>query len=606
MCGIAGSYGTTQRSQRCINESLERLHHRGPDHAGVFTTSHSGRHVALLHTRLSIIDLEARSNQPMTRGPLTIVFNGEIYNYREVGSSLRDVGVKLQTDSDTEVLLESLLTWGWGALEALEGMWAFAAFDARDGSLTLSRDRFGEKPLYYQAVDGELSFGSDPTQIEAISDRRLQPDLEQVERFLVLGYRSLNKRGATFFRDLREVPPGTRLHFAADGTNSLHRYWGLQATPSTPTAFEEAVSGVRDHLRQSVDLRLRADVPLAFSLSGGVDSVALASIASKVLGAEVHGFTIRNTDPRYSEADMVETAVKHLGIRHTWIELDTSNFAERLKTMVVGRGAPVLTLSSYVQNLLMEQVSREGYRVVIGGTAADEVFSGYYDHHLLYIASVSEVDRATAIGYWNERLSNFVRNPFLQDPSRFVEDPDFRDHLYLDAEAFAGMLERRVSTDFEEVTYHPELLRNRMMNELFHECVPVLLGEEDFNAMEWSIENRSPFLDRRLVEYVYSLPTSLLIQRGYAKALLREAVRGMAPDAVLDNPRKVGLNAPIEQLMDLEDKKVVNALLSDSPIFDIVRRDRVSQLLSERGLRNSQSKFLFNFVSSKVFLDAWS
>jgi asparagine synthase (glutamine-hydrolysing) len=534
------------------------------------------------------------------------VFNGEIYNYREVATLLRADGVNLKTDSDTEVLLESLLTWGWDALNSLEGMWAFAAFDARDGSVALSRDRFGEKPLFYQLVGGDLSFGSDPTQIETITGRRLKPNLEQVERFLALGYRSLHKGQATFFQNLSEVQPGTTLFFSSDGTSSLHRYWMLQTASGDQPSFAEAVSGVRDHLYRSVDLRLRSDVPLAFSLSGGVDSVALASIASSILGADVHGFTIRNTDPRYSEADMVETAVKHLGISHTWIDLDTTDFTDRLRTMVVGRGAPVITLSSYVQNLLMQCVSQDGYRVVVGGTAADEVFSGYYDHHLLYIASISESERSNAVNGWNERLSSFVRNPFLQTPLRFVENPGFRDHLYLDAEVFAGMLLNPISTHFEEVAYHPDLLRNRMMNELLHESIPILLGEEDLNAMAWSIENRSPFLDRGLVEYVYSLPTSLLIQRGYAKALLREAVRGVAPNAVLDNPRKVGFNAPIEQLMNFGDKNVVDALLSDSPIFDVVRRDRISQLLGERGLRNSQSKFLFNFVSSKAFLDAWS
>ena len=370
--------------------------------------------------------------------------------------------------------------------------------------------------------------------------------------------------------------------------------------------FDGAVAGARERLRRSLELRLRSDVPLAFSLSGGVDSVALASIARRELGADVHGFTIMNSDPRYEERALVELVVKELGIRHTSIELDTHGFLPRLKEMIRHRSAPIFTITYYVQWLLMQEIARKNYRVVVGGAGADEIFSGYYDHHLLYIAALEPAERQAAINNWTRQLKPFVRNPFLQDPERFVAMPEFRDHIYLESDRFASYLARSFAEPFKEIDYHPVPLRNRMLNELFHESVPVIMHEEDINAMSFSIENRSPYLDRNLMEFTSSIPSSLLVKNGIAKAVLRESVRGIAPDAILDNPRKVGFNAPISDLLDLEDPGVRAELLEDSPVFDLVRRSAVEELLGNRELRNSESKFLFSFLGTKIFLDEFS
>ena len=211
-----------------------------------------------------------------------------------------------------------------------------------------------------------------------------------------------------------------------------------------------------------------------------------------------------------------------------------------------------------------------------------------------------------ALAAWKEHMGPLVRNPYLRNPLLYFENAGLRDHIYLDARNFAGYLQRDWHEAFAESTYVPSLLRNRMLNELFHESVPVILHEDDLNAMYFSIENRSPFLDRGLCELAYRIPTRFLIRDSFAKVILRDAMRGIVPDAVLNNRRKVGFNAPVTSFLKVEQPDVRDYLLAPSPVFDLVRRDKIEKLLDDAGnktLPNSQSKFLFYFLNAKVFLE---
>jgi len=557
----------------------------------------------MLFSRLSVIDLDHRANQPMQKDNFWLTFNGEIYNYREIRELLKGRGIQFRTASDTEVLLEGYREFGWAILDMLEGMWAFALYDDSVGRLSLCRDRFGEKPLYIVKTQVSLAYASEVTALQKLSDKLLQPNYDQIKRFLVNGYKSLYKSGETFFKGVSEIESGTLFHIDDDGSTRTERYWSPRLDIDEEMTFAQAVAGAKAELSRSVEVRLRSDVPLAFSLSGGVDSVALVSIARKELGVDVHGFTILNSDPRYEERSLVEQVVSGLNLTHTGIELDTSGFLERLRKLVAHRAAPVFTITYYVQWLLMQEVALSGYKVVVGGTGADEIFSGYYDHHLQYIACLDPRDRASAIRNWESTLKPFVRNPYLKDPYRFVFHPNFRDHIFLDSDKFSSYVNIPIDEPFVERSFHPTVLRNRMLNELFYESVPVIMHEEDINAMTFSLENRSPYLDRSLMEFTSSIPSRLLVQNGRAKAVLREAVRGLAPDAVLDNPRKVGFNAPLEDLVNLGNPSVRGQMLEDSPIFEIVRRDAISAILGKRNLLNSESKFLFSFLGCKLFLE---
>lgn len=609
MCGIAGYFGTRELEPDHVRKCLRLMHHRGPDHAAWRSwTNGAGRQAYLLFTRLSIIDLDERANQPFRVGSKWMVYNGELYNYVELRDQLARGGCRFTTESDTEVLLRTIDRHGWETLERCEGMWAFAIYDEQSGSLALCRDRFGEKPLYLYEDETGLFFGSEIKFILALRGSRPPVNFDHMRRYLVNGYKALYKKGATFFSGVTELPPASLRVINSQGAAAQEKYWRPAFQPAEDLTYEAAVTGVRERLIRSVQLRLRADVPLAFCMSGGVDSNSLIAVAKKVFGYDVHGFTILNTDARYEEKDMVDCVVRELGLRHTYIPVSTEGFLGKLRTLVRHHDAPVCTITYYAHWQLMESVARHGYRISVSGTAADELFTGYYDHHLAYLYEVKDQPalHAASRRAWEQHIRPLVRNPYLADPDLFIKNRGFRDHIYLNAAEFGECLKVHWSEPFAEEPYTPSLLRNRMLNELFHESTPVILHEDDLNAMFYSIENRSPFLDRELFDFCYRIPTDHLICDGRAKAVLRDAMRGIVPEPVLDSRRKVGFNAPIFSYLDVKDPEVRSHLLDSSPIFDHVRRDRIEGLIKKADLPNSESKFLFYFLNSKIFLEEFA
>ncbi|MBT5263511.1 MAG: asparagine synthase (glutamine-hydrolyzing) [Rhodospirillaceae bacterium] len=614
MCGIAGYYGTREIPASRLDEAVRSLQRRGPDDsAWNEIETGTGRKLYFVYSRLAILDLDPRSNQPFRHGSIEMIYNGELYNYIELREQLRGSGQVFRTEGDTEVFAAQATQHGTDGLDAGEGMWAAAWYDHAAKQLVLTRDRFGEKPLYIHQDETGIYFASEVKQLFALMGRKLPIDGQQVRRYLVNGYKSLyKKRGggtSTFFEGLDELPAAGYATIDRNGERSTDLYWQpTVAETDDDMTYEQAVAGARERLIRSMELRLRADVPVAFCLSGGIDSNALIAIAKRHLGYDVHGFTIMNTDARYEEGDMVMAAVNELDLRHTPIPVDTSGFLPGMRELVRYHDAPVFTITYFAQWRLMEAVNKAGYKVSVSGTAADELFSGYYDHHNAYLRQVSNDPalHAEALENWNREIKPIVRNPFLGNPDYFIETPEARDHIYLNADEFASYLTANWHEGFGETGYSDDLLRNRMANELFEEAVPVILHEDDLNAMYYSIENRSPFLDKPLFEWCQRIPTRHLVQNGRAKAVLRDAARGLAPDAVMDNPRKVGFNAPIFDYLDPKDPAVRSELLDDSPIFDVLRRDRIADMLERDELANSASKFLFNFVSTKLFLEEFA
>lgn len=609
MCGIAGYFGTQPIQAAALKDCLALMRRRGPDHQlHRHWIGPSGRHCYLLHSRLSIIDLDERSNQPFSVGPHAAVYNGELYNYQELRRELQKAGCAFHTQSDTEVLLAAIDRLGWNALSRCEGMWAFAVYNATDGSLTLCRDRFGEKPLYLYHDETGIYFASEAKFIACLLKRRLQVNVNHLYRYLVNGYKSLYKTRETFFKGLTELTPATILSIDADGMKNTQSYWTPICRIDSSMSYADAVNEARDRLLRSVELRLRADVPIAFCMSGGVDSNSLISIAKRVFNYDVHGFTIANSDARYEESEVVRHVVAEQGLRHTMIPVDPNGFLRKLRLLVRQHDAPVYTITYYAHWLLMEAVAQHGYRISVSGTAADELFSGYFDHHLHYLYDIrNEPELYThSVRAWEKHVKPIVRNPYLRDPDWFVRDPNCRDHIFLNAESFADYLVVPWAEPFVEEQFTDSLLRNRMLNELFREATPVILHEDDLNAMYFSIENRSPFLDRDLFEFCNRIPTRHLVRDGFAKAILRDAMRGIVPDCVLDNPRKVGFNAPIFSFLDVHDSDVRSYLLDDSPIFDYVCREKIEVLIAKPDLPNSESKFLFYFLAGKMFLEEFA
>ncbi len=391
MCGIAGYVGNGGLPRTRIEACLELMKRRGPDHQDYrHWTTPDGRTIALLHSRLSIIDLDQRANQPFNLHGKWMVFNGELYNYLELKADLSACGHPFHTESDTEVLLRTVDHHGWHGLDRCEGMWAFAVFDEADGSLTLCRDRFGEKPLFLlRAADG-LYFGSEIKFIRELLGQPLEVNYDQLRRFWVNGYKALYKKPETFFKGITELPSGSVLKVGRDGSGTPAPYWSFDCRPNETLSFEDAVARVRELLIESVKLRLRSDVPLAFCMSGGVDSNALISIAKRVFDYDVHGFTIVSDDERYNETDLVDQAVRELDIQHTAIPTQTEHFLPQLRALVRQHDAPVFTITYYAHWLLERSIAEHGYKISISGTAADELFSGYYDHHLFYLHAVKD------------------------------------------------------------------------------------------------------------------------------------------------------------------------------------------------------------------------
>ena len=609
MCGIAGYYGMQDIDEITIRTCLDLMHRRGPDNAEFKKWTHSSGNVTyLLHTRLSIIDLDPRANQPFNVNSKWITFNGELYNFVELRKELEDRGKRFSTNSDTEVLIRAIDHFGLSVLDKCEGMWAFAVYDEKDGSLTLCRDRFGEKPLYIYRDETGFYFGSEVKFIAALLGRNIEVDYDHIYRYLVNGYKALYKENQTFFVGVKEVLPATMSVLLPDQTPINTVYWKPSFSPREDMTYDEAVSGTRERLIRAVELRLRSDVPLAFCMSGGVDSNSLISIAKRVFHYNVQGFTIINTDPRYDEREMVDISVKKLGIKHISIQADTKDFLKNLRILIRQHDAPVSTISYYAHWLLMQSVADQGYRVSISGTAADELFTGYFDHHLMYLADIQEdpVLFNQAKQDWMTSILPIVRNRHLQDPELFIKDREFRAHIFFEKELVQKFLKVGWSEQFNEEKYTDNLLRNRMLNELFHESIPVILHEDDLNAMFFSIENRSPFLDRVLFEFCYTIPTKYLIKGGFAKAVLRDAMRGIVPDPILDEHRKVGFNAPIFDFLDINDPLVRKEILKPSLIFEHVRKEKIEELLKRKYLSNSESKLLFNFLNAKIFLEEFA
>ena len=266
-----------------------------------FPNSEHEHHIGLLHSRLSIIDLDPRSNQPYTLGRQTIIFNGEIYNYLELRDTLHKRGVGLNTSSDTEVLLHYFRIYGEKCVEFFEGMWAFAVYDTESEKLFLSRDRFSEKPLYYYENDKGFYFGSEIKFLKSLSGESFSINDRHLKRHLAHGYKALYKSKETYFQNVRELKYAENLWVTKLGRKEPQKYWTPSCQIDHNMSLVDAVDGTREALLNSVKIRLRADVPLAFCLSGGVDSAAIASIAAKEFDAKITTFSIIDSDKRYNE-----------------------------------------------------------------------------------------------------------------------------------------------------------------------------------------------------------------------------------------------------------------------------------------------------------------
>ena len=537
MCGIAGIVGAPPAEETLASMAAE-MEHRGPDGEGIWC----GELAGFAFRRLAIIDLDERSSQPQHLGALHIVFNGEIYNYRELREELRALGHTFTTEGDCEVLLHALAEWKDGALARLNGMFAFALWDERTRTLTAACDAFGEKPLFW-AQDGErLLFASDIRALLRAVPALATPRASALGPYLARG--AMPDVDESFFAHVNRLP-GSHLLRWHDGEASTERWWHPEPV-ATPDRLSEAAGELRALLLDAIDLRLRSDVPVGTSLSGGVDSSAVVCLSAELAGDHRrHAFTARFPGFARDEWSYAETTARAAGVvTHHSVEPTASELVLDLEALTLSHEEPVVSSSVYAQFRVMRAAREAGVTVLLDGQGADELFGGYVGiegwalradgprAELRGFARGGQERHALMLAVGSERAPRaLARRHRLRSSSPYVSE-----HVRFDA---AGGEPPAPAWARPRGPLVRELAR-----QAFRTSMPALLRYADRNSMAHSREVRLPFLDRRVAEFAWSLPPTFLYRDGVRKLVLREAVRGVVPEAVLERREKVGFETP--------------------------------------------------------------
>ena len=567
MCGIAGIYSQSgapvQRDE--LATMLATMPHRGPDASGVWLDDGS---VGLAHVRLAVIDPSPAGNQPFESadGDLVLTYNGAIYNYVELREQLQTLGHRFRTGSDTEVLLAAYRQWGREVCGRLNGMWAFAIYDRRTDELFCSRDRFGIKPFYYAVVGGRLLFASEAKALLAVCRQLARINPEAVSKLMRASLAA--HLSEHFCLGVRRLPAAHNMVVARGGTAAVKRYWSYPTRIDHGISFEGARERFRELLVDSIRLRMRSDVPVGTLLSGGLDSSAIVCLLRTFHGAEHDAFTARFDSSEYDESASAGRVAKQLGLRHHRIESPPGLFLPTLERIVQHMDGPSATPAVLPLWHIMAAM-RDRVVVALDGQGADELLGGY--HH--FFAPPAIVD-AVCARRWAQAFQHvrwLARNAGALRGSMYVAQSlapwahaSWR-RLRGDEAVYDGCLRGGpdAQPDRKGDLRHDEALADALRRR--HEGgLQTLLHYGDAISMAHSIEARLPFMDYRLVEFVFRLPGEFKVRSGNGKALLRESVRGSVPDAIVDSSRKRGFPVPIrEWFREQPEETVYPVLLTD-------------------------------------------
>lgn len=543
MCGIAGILLKEKNvSLDSVKRMTDVISHRGPDGEGLWINEQAN--IGLGHRRLSIIDLSENGKQPMhfLKGRYTITFNGEIYNYLELKEDLLKSGYAFYSNSDTEVLLALYDQKKEKCLEYLNGMFSFAIWDETEQVLFCARDRFGEKPFYYFIDNQQFVFASEIKQFWAYGIEK-KMSREHFQMFLshseVIDDKTPER---TFYENIKSLKAAHYLIVGREFTPKIEMYWNLDGIKlESKVLFNDAVFEFRELLFDSIKLRLRSDVPVGSSLSGGLDSSAIVySVNSNYLlpGQDQYTFSARFKSYEKDEGEYIDELISQLNsIKRNNVFLSGEDFENDISQITYHQDEPFQTASIFAQYKVMELAKKNNVKVLLDGQGADELLGGY-----------------------EPMYSYYLKQLFFNSPANYSSEKDaynkmhgwkYKEVDYARTELFSQMVKRKIKQFTGSKQPVPANYFSCILNEYISGSkLQQLLRFADRNSMAHSVEVRLPFLDHRLVEFVFSLPNEFKLNDGWTKYILRKAFDGRLPDKITWRRNKVGFEAPQERYME--------------------------------------------------------
>jgi len=610
MCGILGWLGNHQSGDaERFRYALDLLTHRGPDDRGVLDLSG----VLLGHRRLSILDLSTAGHQPMLdyETGASLVFNGEIYNHSELRKQLESIGHCFSGNSDTEVLLHALIEWGEDALGQLNGMWAFAFLQPDKRRLLISRDRFGVKPLYYrQGTDG-FAFASEPKSLLALFDEHRSVSEHTLLDFL--GNNLLYSRNESFYRGIGVFPPAHYGCYDLDtGQLSLSRFWDYPDQVDETLTEEQAIEQFDELFTDAVKLRLRSDVPVGLTLSGGLDSTGILAATRKFSSTQLNCFTSVYDETNSGELEWARIASESADATLIPVSAAGMNWLNVLRDIAWHMDGPGYSPAVYPLWQLMKKARKDNVPVLLEGQGADEELAGYPQYAALeFMGYLSgRPGQVRNFSGFKSRITGLQRTFSLKWAIAWLIRENFPSILKWRRQRVGFQSLVRGNVEIPDAvdsrfSWETEPVRRRLLEDHSMNILPGLLHYGDSISMAHSIEARHPFLDYRLVEWVFRLPVKLLFVMNETKWVLREYLRGHDQMVIGNRPDKKGYPTPVSQWLANHSSELESLLLdSDSLLYDLCDPVKVKQLIRQnsRGVLGAEHH-LYKLLSTRLWLN---
>ena len=609
MCGISGYISKTIDLNKKKKDKLKELMAiRGPDGFGenIFQLDKKIK-VGLFHSRLKIIDPSNNSNQPMKDDEGLLIFNGMIYNYLEIKKELENQNLKFSTNSDTEVLLKFLNFYGPDQLERLDGMWSFAYYNLHEKSLTLSRDKFGEKPLYYLWKNKELIFGSNLNYISQINTKVCKINYSKLKLTINNSFRSLFLDDSSFFKDVKRVEPGTYLKIDIKRNLYIKKYWRPEKYfRVNKKKYKDNVSALKNKFYSSIKKRLISDFPVSCALSGGIDSGAIVSTANKKFNQKIHSFSIKSKNLNYNENKNILNIVKQNKLEHTFVNIkkNTKRNLDDLADIIEKTSSILPTTTWLIFNALCKRIKKLNYKVVMSGAGGDEMYGGYYIHHLHFLYSIRNKKYfKLKFDEWKKNVVPYIRSEKLKNFMMFKNlknNSDRKFYEYLNQNEFIKIKTQK-SEIFKSKINLPYFKKNLYLD-LYKFTLPVQLYSLDNISMYNGLESRVPLLSGDVYKHLLTIPSKYYIQKGYSKKILRDLVSEMMPKNIIKDRNKIGFFMGIDDLFDFKNKKLQNLILKNKFIRKIINVEKVKNIMLCKNKSNQESHFLFTLLNISLFI----